>query len=85
MFRANFFFCAASNHAIFFSRMTVLTPFFRSTLTYLLLESRGKHEDVMIKFADKHTRSSNRWLLVIHFGENSSGIKCGKTGIVLRH
>jgi len=69
----------------FFSRMTVLTPFFRSTLTYLLLESRCKLEDIMIKFADTHSRSLKSWLLLIYFGDNSSGIKCGKTGIMSRH
>jgi len=65
--------------------MTVLTPFFRSTLTYLLLESRCKREDVMIKFADTHSRSLKHWLLLIHFGDNSPGIMCGKTGIMSIH
>jgi len=46
--------------------MSVLTPFFQCPVTYLLLESRYRHEDVMLKFADMHLHSLKRLPLLMY-------------------
>jgi hypothetical protein len=51
--------------------MVVLTPFFLCIVTYLLPESRYRHEDVMLKFADTHLHSLKRWPLLMYLGDVS--------------
>jgi hypothetical protein len=55
--------------------MNVFTPFIRSTVTYLLLQARYKHEDVILKFADMHLHSLKRWPLLMYFGDKGNAME----------